>query len=77
MAKQYDAVKGEWVDATAEQAAHHKAVAEGKPLPSDRTEADMRKLEPGMASGGPVLTASEGTVDMDRAGAGAAATRAR
>jgi hypothetical protein len=69
-AKQYDADKAEWVAATKEQEAHHEAVAEGKPLPGDRTEADMRRLEPGMAGAGPVLTANENTVDLDRAGAG-------
>lgn len=57
-AKVYDAVKGEWVAAGDEQAAHHHAVAKGGKLPSDRTEADMRKLEPGMA-GSPTLTAGE------------------
>lgn len=67
-AEVYDAEKGEWVAASDEQAAHHHAVAAGGKLPGDRTEADMRKLEPGRA--GPVLTANEGTVDMDRAGAG-------
>jgi hypothetical protein len=68
-AEVYDANKGEWVAASDEQAAHHHAVIAGSKLPSDRTEADMRKLEPGRA--GPVLTANENTVDMDRAGAGA------
>lgn len=68
-AQVYDGFKGKWVAASDEQAAHHHAVADGEPLPSDRTEEDMRRLEPGMA--GPVLTANEGTVDMDRAGAGA------
>jgi hypothetical protein len=54
MAKQYDAVKGEWVAATKEQTAHHEAVAEGKPLPSDRTQEELDRLDPAFA--GPVVT---------------------
>lgn len=58
-AKQYDAVKGEWVAASKEQAAVHFAVAEGLPLPGDRTEDDMRRLEPGMANAVPVATTGD------------------
>lgn len=67
-AEVYDGFKGKWVAASDEEAAHHHAVVKSEPLPSDRTEEDMRKLEPGRA--GPVLTANENTVDFDRAGAG-------
>jgi hypothetical protein len=55
-AEVYDGDKAKWVAASDEQAAHHHAVAAGGKLPSDRTEEDMRKLEPGMA-GSPTVTA--------------------
>jgi hypothetical protein len=76
--KVYDGDKAEWVSADKETAAHHEAIAEGKPLPSDRTEAELRELESGGVIS-PVVTADENRVLVSEAapraaGAGRGAT---
>jgi hypothetical protein len=72
-AKVYDAVKGEWVNASKEQAALHHAVAEGGKLPSDRTQDELDRLEPAFA--GPSITAGPEAAPADVATGAGAGTR--